>query len=249
MHRLTQLGVALAAGLVISALTVAAPAGATGSYPGETLSIAQSGPAVVGTAATFVATGQDLDAEGYAGGFNLDVFRKDPRVDSTCAPTYLGERDTWITEAGRGELPIVNGAWEGASTAPFSLPFKAVFDQPGPVLLCAYSEWGSDTAAAAELRFDVQASGGSPAAKPPANVSRPRLSRSGNRLACSTGTWTNAPTRFAYRWLVDGRARANAVASRLTVVPGLRGHRVRCAVTASNAAGRTTALSLPLEVH
>src|SRR4051812_11961030 len=79
--------------------TVEAPlARATGSYPGETLMLAAAGPTVAGQAANLVASGQQTDVDSYAGGFGLDVFAKDPAVDATCASSYLGEENTYLTE-------------------------------------------------------------------------------------------------------------------------------------------------------
>jgi hypothetical protein len=101
---------------------VAAPASATGaSYPGETLSLAQSGPAVVGQADTFVASGQSPDEQ--TGGYALDVFQKDPHVDPTCAPSFLEEENTHITEIATERWPVI-GLFLGQTTKTFSEPFK-----------------------------------------------------------------------------------------------------------------------------
>ena len=66
---------------------------------------------------------------------------------------------------------------------------------------------------------------------------------SGNTLACSTGTWSHQPRKVSYGWLVSGKAAPGAHGARLAVTSQLRGHNVRCRVTASNAAGATTAIS------
>ena len=55
-----------AATLLLPAIA-AAPASATGAYPGETLSVAQSNPAVVGQIVNFVASGQQTDVESDPG--------------------------------------------------------------------------------------------------------------------------------------------------------------------------------------
>ena len=44
---------------------------------------------------------------------------------------------------------------EGLSLA-FSLPVKVTIARPGPVLLCAYSTWVTDTAAGAQLTYTVR---------------------------------------------------------------------------------------------
>jgi hypothetical protein len=245
----------LGAATLLASAIGAAPSGATGSYPGETLSLAQSGPATVGQAANITASGQQTDVNSYAGGFNLEVFQKDPARDSTCSPSYIGEKNTYATELPY-EKYIVVGEWQGADTS-FNLSFKANFDKSGPSLLCAYSSWITDTAATAQLTVNVAGGGrgggggggGSPATRKPGNVKKPHVRRSGHHLTCSVGTWSGHPTRYAFHWLLRGRALHGATSRRLALTRRLRGHSVRCSVAASNRAGRTTATSGPFRVR
>ena len=99
---------------MLGSAVVASPAGATGSYPGETLSLAQNGPAVVGKAVNFLATGQQTDVADYAGGFALDVFEKDPSVDPTCSPSYWDESNDAITNP--SELHFIVGDCSGSAS-------------------------------------------------------------------------------------------------------------------------------------
>ena len=246
-----------------------ARASATGTYPGETLSLTQDASAVVGPAVNFEAVGQQTDVADYAGGFDLNVFAKDPSVDPTCAPSYPEEVNNSITDP--SEQQVVIGDWQGSDES-FDVPFKLVFAHSGQVLLCAYSDWITDTAASAQLLVDVTApaspgSAPTPPAPPanptapaspatgtkamakPRNTSRPRLKRSGKFISCTTGDWSNSPRGFSYRWLIGGRGLAKAKKSRLAVSPSLRGHKVQCSVRATNTAGAGTAVSHPLTVH
>jgi hypothetical protein len=75
----------------------------------------------------------------------------------------------------------------------------------------------------------------------PLNTSRPGLTRSGNTLTCTQGSWGNAD-RFAYAWQVNGTAVRDAK-PRLALGPGRKRRSVSCSVTASNASGTTTASS------
>lgn len=271
VRRLLAVG---AAGLLAPAV-LTGTASATGTYPGETLSLAQDQPAVTGSAITFDAVGQQTDVEDYAGGFDLNVFAKDPSVDPTCAPSYPQEENASITDP--TEQQVVIGDWQGMDDT-FDVPFKLVFGQPGQVLLCAYSDWITDTAASAQMLVNVtqastsgttgtgsgggtgsgtgtSTSTGTPAtmAKPltakPRNTSRPKIKRSGKVVTCTKGSWVNAPTAFAYRWLAGGHGLAHAHSSRLTVSHSLRGRRLQCSVKATNAAGTATAGSRSLIVH
>jgi hypothetical protein len=215
-------------------LVAAGQAGATGTYPGETLSLAVTGTAVAGQETTVTASGQQTDVNSYAGGFNLEVFAKDPSVDPTCSPSYPGEQQASLTDP--TETQPVIGLWQGPGTS-FSTPFKLNFAKPGRVLLCAYSEWVTDTAASATLTIDVVAPG-----TKPVEVKAPKVTRKGEQLRCSRGSWTGA-THFAYAWLVSGKARKGATKSTLSVTKALRHHTVKCRVTASDSAGTASATS------
>src|SRR5579862_1708037 len=138
-----------AAALAFAALVVPTAADATGSYPGETLALSAPATVTAGQAVTLTASGSQTDVDSYAGGFDLEVFAKDPSVDPTCASSFMGEMTTYLTESST-EQRIVIGLWQGPDTS-FDLPVKVVFDHSGPVLLCAYSDWVTDTAAAAQL--------------------------------------------------------------------------------------------------
>jgi hypothetical protein len=259
-----HLGIAHRARLVgllglVAFMVLVAPAGATGpTYPGETLTVTQSAPAVVGLETGFVATGQQADIDDDPLGFDFAAFVKDASVDPTCSPSFTEE-----------EADAVSDPTEQWVTAPtlfqgtdptFSLSFKVNFARAGSFLLCGYSEYLDDTAAAASVPLTV--TGGTtptptpippkpkpipkPTPKPtpkPANTKRPTITRSGGRLTCRSGAWSGAPTRYAYGWFVSGRAKTGAHARTLNISRGLRGHRLRCGVTASNATGATTARS------
>jgi hypothetical protein len=82
----------------------------------------------------------------------------------------------------------------------------------------------------------------------PLNTSRPRLSRSGSALTCNRGRWRNV-LRFSYAWRVNARAERGAVKPRLTLAKARIRRSVSCSVTASNAAGTTTASSARLQVR
>lgn len=252
--------------LLAGAIAVAVPcfsagsATADGSYPGETLSLSLAGPSVAGQLTRIVASGQQTDVNSYAGGFLLDVFAKDPTVDPTCAPDYMSESNNAMNDP--GESRAVVGDWQGMGTS-FSVPFSIVFPNSGSVLLCGYSIWITDTAASGQLTFQVAGSSASQgqgagngssgnqgqAVAKPVNERRPRVTRSGRQLLCSTGTWSGAPVAFSFRWSTGRHAIAHARGSRLRISRALRGHRVRCSVTAANAGGTATAASPAIEVR
>jgi hypothetical protein len=80
---------------------------------------------------------------------------------------------------------------------------------------------------------------------PPAEIAAPVISGAGggarafvgDRLLCSDGSWSNAPTAFTYAWNSDGSAIAGAT-NRAYLVGSLDlGHALTCAVGAANAGG------------
>ena len=81
----------------------------------------------------------------------------------------------------------------------------------------------------------------------PLNARRPSLTRSGSTLTCRRGRWRNAG-RFSYAWRVNGIAHKGANRT-LTVGKASERRSVSCSVTASNAAGTTTASSAQLRVR
>jgi hypothetical protein len=91
----------------------------------------------------------------------------------------------------------------------------------------------------------------------PQNTSPPTIggtAREGNTLAARNGTWTNAPTSFAYQWQrcgADGTGCADisgATSQTYTLAAADADHTVRVQVTAKNADGQTTASSAPTAV-
>jgi hypothetical protein len=127
--------------------------------------------------------------------------------------------------------------------------------RPGRWLLCGYTHDNVNiTRAAASLSVTVSAAsapvppssaGPPPPLARPANATAPRITRSGRRLVCDPGRWAGVTSGYTYRWSGGTRRRGRT----LIVTPGLRGRTVRCSVTASNAAGTTTAVSRPRRVR
>jgi hypothetical protein len=85
----------------------------------------------------------------------------------------------------------------------------------------------------------------------PANTAPPAVSGTpvaGETLMCSTGTWSNSPTSYAYEWKLEGTPIAGATESTYTVQAADGGHSLTCVVTATNAAGSRSLSSEPVTV-
>lgn len=85
----------------------------------------------------------------------------------------------------------------------------------------------------------------------PANTSSPTYSTSfefasGSTLTSTTGSWTNNPTSYAYQWQKVGLSGSwsnisGATSSSYYLTASEAGYQIRCAVTATNSRGSTTA--------
>ena len=79
-----------------------------------------------------------------------------------------------------------------------------------------------------------------PVATPPVNVDVPHAQQDGQTLTCTMVNWENEPTIYAYQRQRDGVDNGGAAAS-YAIVAADAGHTLTCVVTATNAAGATTA--------
>jgi hypothetical protein len=202
----------------------------------------------------------------YIAYLEVDALR--PTIVSTC-PEQSGVAAQLAATTGGAILTIAQRE-DTNSEGDFSYPVGLTPTAPGKILICAYTvnEVGA-TLAMAGVELEIESPTGAPPPDPdptpnplpggganppaaagvPANVAPPRLLRSGRRLVCKPGKWSNDPAGFRYRWLVDGARRRGAAAATLRVTRSLRGHSVRCRVTAANAAGRASALSRKVRVR
>ena len=62
----------------------------------------------------------------------------------------------------------------------------------------------------------------------------------GSTLSCTTGTWTNSPTGYAYTWLRGGSTISGATSASYVTVTADGGTSVGCSVIASNAGGNSS---------
>lgn len=137
---------------------------------------------------------------------------------------------------------------------PLNLDVQAVATAPAPAPSApAGPPAGTPAGTPANGPAPTATPGGAPgtvaAGAKPASVGKPQVTRTARALTCNPGRWSNDATTFAYGWLVDGKAKKGAAGRKLGVTRSLRGRKVKCSVTASNAAGGTTAVSPALRVR
>ena len=223
-------------GLVAVALAAAASAARAAGF-----SVQVSAPArvVVGQPTVIQVTGTVKDLR-YP--YWLTVVSIKPEVTSCPANYYEGKQ---IANATGGSILVSTGRITPDSAGSFKAPVGIDPYQAGRVWICAYIQDGETvTLATTSLMLTISPKGS--AARPVSTVP-PRATRNTGFLACSSGKWSNRPTRYAYAWFA-GPSRVGR-GPRLAISAALRGRTVRCRVTASNGAGSGSAVSRPVRVR
>ena len=227
--------------VAIAVLGLAILPGTAVGDPGYTLTV--SGPATVtpGQTPIFHAAGANPPTDFFSSW--LDVSAIPTSVLATCPDDYLTASQIAESAYAQGGERVVVGQRETVdANGNFSIPFGYSPRIAGSYLLCAYSNDGA-TYTLAKSSLNVSVDTQSTTVTKPVNVSAPRVVRSARKLVCRRGAWSHSPRTFAYRWLIGGKQKRGATTSRLAITRSVRGRMVRCAVTASNAGGRTVAVS------
>jgi hypothetical protein len=237
---------------ISTALLSAAPALADGTnplYPGSVLHVSVTGSLIAGKLLTITATGTNApDSQGVPIDYGLNLILVDPsKLPGPCFPSFNTELTEITDNPDAGRLLTFETLNEGLS-GPFTIPLYFTPAGSGSLLVCAYSMFVTDDAAYASTQVRIAPPPG-PGARRPVNTRRPRLTRSGNRLSCTRGSWSGRPTTYSYRWLVGGKANRPSRTATLAVSAKVRGRTVQCFVTATNSAGSATAASRPVAVH
>jgi hypothetical protein len=215
---------------------------------GHTLNLSGPSTAAVGKTTIITASGHNeqepyVDFSSY-----LTVVAIPTSALSACPADYSsGKQVARSTGAEGGEVLDEYHREDEDAAGNFSMPVAYTPGMPGRFLICGYTDDAATTTlATASLTITVE--GASAQGAKPASVKRPRVRRSGKKLVCQRGSWSNNPSRYSYRWLVNGKRKRGARGRTLGVTRKLRGRKVQCSVTAYNAAGRTTARSRGLRV-
>lgn len=232
---------------VITAATASLAVAASTALAQTPHSLALSGPsaATVGKPTTLQATGTVADDPSVFFDRYVKVYAIPTSVVSSCPATPVNAIDLSSAASAQGGKTVSSGA---PVTGGFSVPIAFTPDAPGGFLLCAYLTEGFNSADAT-ASHDVGVTGsGASAAGAPKSLRAPTVKRSGRRLVCVRGRWSQKPTRYAYHWRIDGTRKAGAARRTLTITSALERRSVRCGVTATNRAGSATKLSTSLRV-
>lgn len=221
---------------VVAAAVVTGPGVAPASaVDGHTLTLSGPGTAVVGKVSTIKASGvvpDDVFLNRY-----LNVYAIPTSVVSACPATFQNAIQlAYASASDGGDSVAIYVPVEGN----FEVPVAYTPTAAGPLLLCGYVHEGVETMATDTHSIKVSKAG---AAGKPVNVTSPKVKRQGATLICLRGSWSGRPTRYAYHWRVNGKAKPGATARTLAVTAKLKGKQVQCGVKAVNAAGSARAMS------
>jgi hypothetical protein len=232
---------------VITAASASLAVAASPALAQTSHSLALSGPsaATVGTPATLLATGTVADDPSVVFDRYVKVYAIPASVVSSCPATPVNAIDLSSAASAQGGKTVSSGA---PVTGSFSVPIAFTPGAPGRVLLCAYLTEGFNSADATASHNMAVTGGGTSAAGAPKSLRAPTVRRSGRRLVCDRGRWSQKPSRYAYHWRIDGRRKAGAARRTLPITRALERRSVRCGVTATNRAGSATKLSRSLRV-
>ena len=162
---------------------------------------------------------------------NGDVFGI--AFDATGLKLYVARNGTWVVgnpAAGTGGITLPSGTY-----------FPATFLGGGGG--SGVSELDADTPTYSPPSGYTIIGGAAPT-NPPSNTSVPTLSDTtpvvGQVITAGTGTWTESPTSYAYRWFLDGSVISGQTASTYTVQSGDEGKVLSVGVIATNGIGSSS---------
>jgi len=235
--RLARLAAVL--GLVAVALAASASPARAGGF---TLNLSAPPKVVVGQPAVIQVTGT-IPVGSTQFPYWLSVVSISPTVMPSCPANPWDAKQ--IANATGGSILVLTSREVPDASGNFSVPVGINPYAPGQVRICAYTDdGGMQTLAATSLMLTIWPKG---SAGPPASVEPPRITRTSGFLNCSSGQWSNRPTRYAYAWFAGGRQIGRG--PKLEISAALRGRTVSCRVTASNGAGSRSAASRPVLVR
>jgi hypothetical protein len=234
--------------LSVALLALAAsPALADGTdpdYPGSVLHVTTTGSDIAGKLLTIVATGTNAPSSVVPIDYGLRLFAIDHKLlPEPCSQSLKTEETISSDNPQASRLPTFEDLNEGLS-GPFTISLPLTPGGPGDLLICAYSVLVTDDAAWASTQVTIVKAGHGR----PSVTARPRITRSGDELRCSRGTWSGKPRSFSYRWLVLQKPGTAGHGPSLKLSPKLHGRTVEWAVTAKNPAGSATATSRSFKI-
>jgi hypothetical protein len=195
------------------------------------------------------------------------ISTQTPVAPANTAPPTIGG-----TPRDGSTLSATTGAWSGSGPLSYAYQWqRCAADGTGcvvvtgattPTYTASAGDVGSSFRVAVTATNSVGSAGATSAptapvtAAPPANTVLPGVAGAttvGQSVTASTGTWTGtAPITYAYEWRRCDSSGATCAAvgtgASYTLVAGDAGSTLRAAVTATNGAGSTTAVSAPTAI-
>ena len=187
----------------------AAASPALGAY---TLNLSAPPTPAVGQPVVIQASGSNPPTDFFSSW--LDVSAIPASVLSACPAGYLNAFQVASSTGAQGGEVVARAVREDVDArGNFSIPSVYTPTVPGRFLICGYTNDGAAAHSGDGIAGPERAGSSAQGPARPANVSKPRVRRSGKKLVCKRGRWSNGPTRFSYAWLVNGKAKKGRAAA------------------------------------
>ncbi len=242
---------ALAVLSLSAALATALPTAASADEPGHSLALAGPASAQIGVPAVYQASGT-VPADVFLNRY-VNVYALPTSVVTACPAEFTNAMQLAYASSAQGGETVANTVQVDGS---FSVPIAYTARVAGGFLLCGYLHEGLETMATGFAPVSVPASGGGgggttpdPVVQPPSNVEKPKVVKKPGKLKCVRGSWSGAPTSYAYAWKAGDKRVKGATARTLKITKALRRKKVSCRVTARNSAGKATVWSRGFRVR
>ncbi|MFJ5642852.1 Tat pathway signal protein [Streptomyces sp. NPDC093223] len=170
-----------------------------------------------------------------SGGFTVTQ----PRLTGTAAPKITG------TAKVGAKITATTGSWSaapasytyqwkadgkaisGATAASYTVPAALLGKKLTVTVTAGKSGWLSGSATSAAVTV---AKGDAPKATKVPTISG--MAKAGKKLTAAHGTWSPAPTSYAYQWYANGKAISGATKSTLTLKTAQKGKKITVRITA-----------------
>ena len=188
--------------------------------------------------------------DGFTGQDAAFIFAKPIEHQKETCPTIPFRHGNFVISTAGPNGPFTNLEPDGAPTEPTSdNTYTYTLTGAGePASFAIRDSNTTDNYGALNITVSpaptAPISGGGATAGAPVDITLPVISgtpQPGDTLSCSTGTWTNNPTSYAYQWYLDGQPITGATGSTYVVTIGDEAtsptDTLTCGVIASNASG------------
>jgi FG-GAP repeat len=238
----------IAGGTIVVGNPYATPAGAAYIYSEPSTGWADAGSPTVTVTPSDGVTAADFGFSVAISGSTIVVGAPQQTIGSNTVQgaLYVFEEPAtgWASGTQTGELTAADGAADAFLGYGVAIDGTTVVGgAPGHTVGANRSQGAAYVFSTTGANGGGGGGGGGAGSGVPVETSPPVVTgtaKTGHRLSCSKGSWTNSPTSFVYQWSVGGTPIAGATSSTYVVQSIDEQLPITCSVVASNAKGAST---------